>query len=279
MDPTAIALISMGTSFVTALATKGKVGGPLQTLDDCWELVFGNFHLFVEKKRALREQNLSDYKNRIATNIQSIPPENLQEPPLNIIGPALEASKFFIESAVIREMFAKVIASSTDCQKANQTHSCYVEIIKQLSPLDAQNIAVLKESQEPLVEYRLENKNGQSVISQTNVFLSNEENQNIKENAISISNLIRLGLASISFHECFSDPKKYDKFHKTEEYKLMLKSVSLVKKIHEESDVDSFPTIKPQTVKHFVATEYSPKIKEGRIELSPLGESFAQICC
>jgi hypothetical protein len=92
MDPITSVLIPMGTSFITALATKGKTGGPLQTLDDCWELVFGNFHLFVEKKRALREQDLNDYKSKIANEVIKIPPENLKEPELNIIGPAMEAS-------------------------------------------------------------------------------------------------------------------------------------------------------------------------------------------
>jgi len=280
MDPITSILIPMGTSFVTALLTKGKSGGPLQTLDDCWELVFGKFHLFVEKKRALHEQHLNDYKNKIAKEVIKIPAENLQDPELNIIGPALEASKFFIESEVIREMFAKVIASSMDNRKSNQVHSCYVEIIKQLSPLDAQNIALLKQGkQKPVAEYQLINKDNTFFSLKTNIFLSNEQNQDIELNAISLSNLNRLGLVTITYIENISDESKYLAFSKTEFYKQLLTMTAVVKNIKEENDIKY-----PKELLDFIYEHVGSKldkvfIKKGLIKLTPLGESFAAICC
>jgi hypothetical protein len=69
-------------------------------------------------------------------------------------------------------MFAKVIAASMDNRKANQVHSCYVEIIKQLSPLDAQNIVILKDRQKPVAEYRYKRSDNTFLTLDTNVFLS-----------------------------------------------------------------------------------------------------------
>ena len=73
-----------------------------QTLSDTWELVFGGLSTFVEKKRLTRQKDIEDFKKSLVQNVQSIPPEHLQEPSFSIIGPALEASKFYFEEKDVR---------------------------------------------------------------------------------------------------------------------------------------------------------------------------------
>lgn len=93
-----------------------------KTLQDMWELVFGNFGNYVEKKRIVRLQALEDFKTSLETKVAAIPEERLCEPTLSIVGPALESSKYYFEEPDIREMFAKLISSAMDCETAPSVH-------------------------------------------------------------------------------------------------------------------------------------------------------------
>ena len=90
-----------------------------------------------KKQQHRHSLNFEDYVSKIQNKTQEIPEEFLQEPKLNIVGPALEASKYYIDSEILREMFANLISSSVDSRKSSKTHPSFVEIIKQLSSLDA----------------------------------------------------------------------------------------------------------------------------------------------
>ena len=59
------------------------------------------------------------------------------EPELAIVGPILEASKYYVENDTLRTMFAKLLASAMNRDKTSIVHTAYIEIIKQVSPLEA----------------------------------------------------------------------------------------------------------------------------------------------
>lgn len=278
MDIINSVLIPAGTAFATALATRGSEGA-IQTLNDVWELVFGNFHLYVNKKRAIREKNLDDFKVKLTNEISSIPLENIQEPPLNILGPALEASKFYIEDEAIRDMFAKLIASSMDDRKNSQVHGSYVEIIKQLSPLDAQNISILKTDRKPIAEYRIKRaEDGSFHIVHTNIFLANPAQQDIELNAISLSNITRLGLTSITYVEYINDEAVYSVFYETDLYKQLVSTSETTRNTYEA--FSRMPPEQQPPIMILNTMKFNiPYILKGIIKLTPLGHSFASICC
>lgn len=270
-----IIVTSAVTSFVTSLATKG-INGPVQTLDDIWELAFGGFHTYVEKKRAIRSQNLSDFKNKLANNINNIPTENIQEPPLNIVGPALESSKYYIEEEKIRNMFAKLIASSMDNRKSDQVHPSFVEIIKQLSPLDAQilnELALHSESSKTIpigsLRYCKENKTPNlGLIKGSQGFTVFKHILNFKNIdatfdsvSVSIQNIERLGLISVNYSSQISNDKAYDD----------LRNNSLIEslKSYYTENLSKTPKYK----------DYELKFTKGIIESTPFGFSFSAICC
>ena len=80
---------------------------------------------------------MTDFKANIESKVKKIPDNNLQEPELSIIGPAIESSKFYISERVIRDLFSNLIASAMDNRKTNDVHHSFVELIKQMSPKDA----------------------------------------------------------------------------------------------------------------------------------------------
>ena len=245
-----------------------KLLGPVaesagKTLQDAWELVFGGFGNFVEKKRITRRKNLEDFKKSLEDKVNSIPENNLCEPKLSIIGPALEAAKYYYEEEEIREMFASTISASMDSRKAHRAHPSFPVIIQQMSAVDAKNLECFYRVNGvlPLCEYQICERDGenddlpfllQNLVFQTNVFLSNPQVSGIAQGAASISSLSRLGLISITFSKSLKE-SYYQAFAKTPEY------LSLLEKYKGDE-------------------KYFPYIQEGLAKLTPLGENLCAIC-
>ncbi|MBM6823686.1 DUF4393 domain-containing protein [Veillonella magna] len=167
------------------------------TLSDIWNGVFSDVHLWAATRKAKAEYELKAYKASLQEQLSLIPPEYIKEPKLSIIGPALEASKYYIEEPVIRDMFAKLIASDIDSRKTNQVHHAYVDIIKQMSPLDAHILAEFKNPTYLIKCLIEEYENTDSAYILTDIYLSDTFTEYKPEISISMSNLSRLGLIDI----------------------------------------------------------------------------------
>ncbi|MFE4430441.1 DUF4393 domain-containing protein [Peribacillus butanolivorans] len=115
-----------------------------------------------------------------------------------------------MESEDLREMFANLIASSIDIRKGYETHPSFVEIIKQLSPMDANILKIFKTIiQIEIVQVRVTNDKGHYVITQDHVMPFNDQ-QNYRIHATSLSNLQRLGLLNIDYSRSSPRPSHYD---------------------------------------------------------------------
>lgn len=192
------ALMSFGAAFTGAAFSKAQ--GPGQALDDIMTMVgFEKLHEVAERKRVKREYSVQKYKESLAQGIISIDEGNLQDPPLSIVGPALEASKYYIEEQELREMFSKLIITSMDKSKGMIAHPSFVEIIKQLSPLDANILKSFKNTTtHPVAKIISIRPNGYFELN--DYFIVDElfDNQSIIDVTKSIANLDRLGLIKIS---------------------------------------------------------------------------------
>jgi hypothetical protein len=226
----------------------------MQTLDDLWYLAFGKISSLANKSRAKNQLAEEEYKKSIASKILSINENDLQEPPMSVVGPALEASKYYVEEETLREMFAKVIAASMDKSKSNSVHHSFVEIIKQLSPEDALNMTFFEARPAyPIVKFikNLPNNAGYEVLK-TNVFYGNMPIIITgDENATSITNLNRLGLVSISYEENLTTKTHYDIYSKSAYI----------------SNLQSDPMVNGTF-----------DIIEGIVRITPLGNSFIKVC-
>ncbi|WP_342550938.1 DUF4393 domain-containing protein [Lysinibacillus sp. FSL M8-0216] len=252
LDPITTSAISRVTTEVVDVAKKSKE--PKKTFDDIWYLTFGRLGLTADKLRFKHQVDLDNYKNSIIEKIESIPAENLQEPKMSIVGPALDAARFYIEEDVLREMFAEVISASFDKTKSEFTHHSFVEIIKQISPTEAKILKLFNEELElPIVRYEIASSKGSffdlgQVIFQG--FLDDLVSGD--EYSIEISNLERLNLIRTNTRYYLKDQQKYDFFEQTTFYKAMLK------------------LYEPQS--------REIKIIKGVLEPTPFGESFLRVC-
>jgi hypothetical protein len=97
-----------------------------------------------EKQKIKQELSISEFKKQICLKIENISQENLIEPKISIVGPLIEASKFYSEEIYYREMFSNLLAAACDKKNIQKIHPSFVEILKQLSPLDAKLLSMFK---------------------------------------------------------------------------------------------------------------------------------------
>lgn len=118
----------------SALTPVGKEVG--ERLADLVSLVFTP----VIKAKAKRDNNLKLFLEDLNKKVDEIPEDKLQDPPLNIVGPALEdVAKFYHDEEYLRKLFANLIASSMHKDKS-YIHPSFIKVIEQLSPDDARMI-------------------------------------------------------------------------------------------------------------------------------------------
>ena len=227
------------------------------TLADVWYLVFGGLSQRAEKRKLKYANDLDMFKKELETQIEAIPEEKRIEPSLQVAAPALEKARYCVEEPILREMFANLIASSCDKTTFKEVQPSFAEIISQMTPLDAQNIALFRKADGklPIASYRAHfNKGGFRVLFD-NAFLSNPANIPIERQALSLSSLQRLGLVAIDYGTYLTDETKYDAFENDITFQL-------------------YKTTLPLT---------SPEIKEvkfqkGLASLTPFGKAFLKVC-
>ncbi|MDG6151826.1 DUF4393 domain-containing protein [Lactococcus formosensis] len=251
----------------------GALKGPIKTLEELWYINFGySTSVEADKLRKLQQQHVESYAQDIADEISKISPDNICEPSLNIIGPTLEASKFYIGDEEIRSMFAKLLASSMDQSKSNNAHSSFVEIIKQMSPLDAENLSIMNTvNSAPISQIRTKSISaGGDRIIVNNFFLDNPNAINYNEISASLENLQRLGLISISYDSYLLPIEKYDKFLENNIFLLYKQSIEL-------ANLPGNPHKDNKAISSSRGLE-SPTIKKGIVRTTEFGKRFCRVC-
>lgn len=226
------------------------------TIADIWYLVFGGISQAANKRNLKYYYELQEFEKELQDKIEKISDDKIIEPDLQIVAPALEASKYCVLHKEIRFLFSSLIASSLNLEMCGYIHPSFADIIKQLTPLDAQNILIFKKKEyHPICNYRINFKDKSYDDYYTNVFLSNPNLPDIDMQAISMCSLERLGIVSIKFE---SKVKffKYEAFELTKEYKELINDVK----------------------KKIIPKATSVNIIKGIVELTPYGKSFIKAC-
>lgn len=233
---------SAAVALFTSLATKGA-DAPAHTLNLLWKVTFGHWDPMLEK---IVKENIAKYAKDIDEEISKIPEESInQAPDLSLIGPAFDASKFYVSKETPRKMFARLIAASLDKRKEGSVHHAFVEMIKQMSPLDAKILSTYKE-QTFLLNFiygEIDSSKDETVIS--DIYLSDEFPEYNESVSLSIGNLSRLGLIDIPTRNrgtiiaSSKDTTVIERFRETSLYKDITQNENL---IHNEISYQTFLT-------------------------------------
>lgn len=199
-------LVSMGVTIATGAFQKAE--NPARAIDDILTLVgFENVHQWAQAKRFKSLSYDQDFKLKLAKDIKEIVLEDLKEPPLAIAGPALDTAKYYLEEEGLRDMFAKLVASSMDKSKDDLIHPSFVQILKELSPIDANNLIDIKQlvnadGYAPIVGYYIGDNLTDKPIKHliNHIFINSNERSELGSQSSSIENLSRLGLIEFDYN-------------------------------------------------------------------------------
>ncbi len=227
-------------------------------LGDICDLCFGGLHEKAEKSRLIHNKHIEDFKKDLYRDVSNIPEENQVEPKKSIAGPALDASKYYFDEKEIRNMFERLIVNSMDNRMTSKVHPSFTEIIKQLSPLDAQNLALFRtKSQLPIIKLINKASDNFTVVF-TNFFISNPDCQDFNLQSVSISSLNRLGLVDVTYETYFSEETPYKPFLETPFYLEIKAHFDSLNKVNADNRL----------------FEYT----RGLVIVTPLGKTFIDVC-
>lgn len=247
--------VEIGATILNAL-NKSGITSPAEVLNDLFNGIFGYpIKSFSEKRRLKCEADIKEFQIELAQKIikKTQQNSNLKEPDVSIIGPALEASKYYYDKQEIRSMFANLIASSLDPEQDNYLHHSFVEILKQLSPNDANLLKIINGVGLPVGDINLVDKENSGLYSLIKKFYISTEFPNFSKNAISINNLERLGLIEINDHYSFINEDFYKPFLESDEFKTL----------SEKYKDNSF---------------YKVELYKMIMKITPLGRALQEIC-
>lgn len=208
------AVIETGKALAEPIKGATRVGRLVNAMFssiDCW---------ILEREYAVKEtQKLLDKK------LEKISDEDI-EPPKNYIAiPALQALSYSIDSKELRNMYANLLAKSMYTKTSDKVHPAYVEIVRQLSPLDIKIFEYIFSHNRGIAIKEASIKNmlidGYKDILSVATSIQFAEADEVKN---SFDNLLRLGLIELcgelineKFYEEIDNNPMSQKFYKKSE--------------------------------------------------------------
>lgn len=265
--------------FLGGAVSAGVFKGPITSLEDWWYVNYGHdISKTADLLKVEREVSVEKLKRELLEEASKIKPENIKEPKLNILGPALEASRYFIEDEPLRIMFAKLIASSMDSSKDSYIHPSFVEIIKQMNPIDADNMLNihLNGNEGSICEIKAVLSTGGYLKLYTNIYLGNPNQRNQSLIGPSLENLKRMGLIKIDYQEFYTNEAVYDIFKNTEEFSSAAEYIIRTNAEHDRTrEINSR---NPQITSTDLPVLTGPELQKGILKVTPYGVNFCAAC-
>ena len=222
----------------------------------------------LQKWILTKENNFDETKKILAIKLENIDPNKIVPPEPHVAIPALQAISYSMDSDELRNLYANLLANSMNLDTKDEVHPAFVEIIKQLSPFEANLLSKIFPDDDsfysyPIIKVRKTLSESDSsgwdfakhILSPQ--FCMNTDNQRIY--SIAVENLVRLNLICVDYTRTCTNKSLYD-----ETINSML--VSQLK-----NDIIGSEDI--------VYHGYNyPYIQKGMLESTDLGQSFAKIC-
>ncbi len=233
----------------------------------------------IEKWIIQKEHAVKEIERLLEKKLQNTAPEKIVTPEAYIAVPAMQAISYSMDNEEIRDMYAALLSKAINSDTKANVHPAFVDIIKQLSPADAQFFRYLSDvSQIPICKVRhqyrlisldtLSELNGDTDDADnstpftdleylgkdlaSDLTIARIDDLSSQQISLSLSNLSRLGIISINYGSAM-DESEYESF-------TMLPKVRALFRRYPSDN-------KAVTV-----------LVMGTCELTPLGKQFAFIC-
>lgn len=170
-----------------------------------------------------KEYAIDETKKLLAQKLENVDPEKIVEPEAYVAVPAIQAISYSMNSNELRNLYANLLAKAMNSDTKDQVHPAFVEIIKQMSPLDSLVFkTIMERDANPIIDLvynKYESDIPIAIESQT--IIENVTDINIapvETVGISIDNLVKQGLISIPRGKAYVDSTLYNNILKTPFY-------------------------------------------------------------
>jgi len=200
---------NFGTEFASAGTELGKTAAGIVTV------AVSPFKAIIWGYSQIEEKLIP----KIISKISNIKESERTLPDPNIVGSTLNSAQFSLHDENLTDLFANIISSSADINLHHQVHPAFVQIVQQLSPMDARGLSwIWKEyghhhgktpSNFPLASFGRKNETGVFIyirdLSEM-IFIEKSADYEIgpSENTSILDNAERLGLIKREFSQQLS---------------------------------------------------------------------------
>lgn len=172
----------------------------------------------VRQWNALQEAKLQEFEQVLAVKLKNTDPQKITLPDTYVSIPALQAVTYSMDSDELRNLYANLLAKSMNTDTKYHVHPMFVEIIKQMSPLDAKIFKIIMQREDnPLID--LVYKRDKDFLTEQTIIMSNLSDIDIASPqlvSLSIDNLAKQNLISIVKTSFCADNALYDKIMNSE---------------------------------------------------------------
>lgn len=156
-----------------------------------------------------KEYAIDETKKLLAQKLEKVEPEKIVEPEAYVAVPAIQAISYSMNSEELRNLYANLLAKSMNSDTRDFVHPSFVEIIKQMSPIDSMVFKIIMEREiNPLIDLIYENAQKTFITLKTNI-----SDINIAPTdtiSLSIDNLIKQKIISVPEDKHYSNETFYD---------------------------------------------------------------------
>lgn len=215
----------------------------------------------------IQEAKFSEMEQLVSKKLSDKDPQFITPPEPYVAVPALQALSYSMENEVLKDLYANLLSKAMYVETKSLVHPSFVEIIKQMSPIDA---LLLKEISKKIllptlvIMKKTDDNNGEIKIS-TKITELKIEGASYQIIDVSLSNLDRLGLIDTTNDRHYTDDKVYEFLESYPDVELLIQQ-------HIEADKSAASQLDIDTIKKRFEK------RKGLIEVTPLGRAFIDVC-
>ena len=158
---------------------------------------------------AEREYKLAETEKLLAKKLEHVAEDKIITPEAYVAVPAMQAISYSMNSEELRNLYANLLAKAINSDTKDLVHPSFVEIIRQMSPIDALIFSkIITSNIRPLITIKINTPNGgERIFSENCSWITNVSLERCRA---SIDNLARLGLIEIPYGESYIEKNNYD---------------------------------------------------------------------
>lgn len=176
-------------------------------------------------------EKIKDFvRDRVASKLEDVPPEDIQQPKPHIAVPAIDALRYTGAEGDLSELYANLLATSMDRATAYRAHPGFVDMIKNMCPDEARIMRFLAQtSYYPLVNIisvSTEDQSFQVIHRHLSLLGLDAKCEHVPLTSNYIDNLVRLGLVQVETMVKMSNKNLYTRIEEHQQIKDIIEGLN-----------------------------------------------------